>query len=182
MSLPTVENELLHTLRGFNDTAAPYSQDTTIVQQFEARVAEQPLAPAVYVKEAIYTYGELNRAANRLAHALRSSGAGNGSIVALMLERSFDMLVAIYGVLKAGAAYLPLDLESPSMRLQTMLSDSAPGWVITEGGVSRPSVLPATAEWVPLDSLADRELPETNLPDGPEPGDLAYVIYTSGST
>ncbi|MEK5028255.1 non-ribosomal peptide synthetase [Paenibacillus sp. FSL M7-1046] len=182
MSLPTVENELLHTLRGFNDTAASYSQDTTIVQQFEARVAEQPLAPAVYVKEAIYTYGELNRAANRLAHALRSSGAGNGSIVALMLERSFDMLVAIYGVLKAGAAYLPLDLESPPMRLLTMLSDSAPGWVITEGGVSRPSVLPATVEWVPLDSLADRDLPETNLPDGPEPGDLAYVIYTSGST
>ncbi|MGN7759931.1 non-ribosomal peptide synthetase [Paenibacillus sp. 22594] len=182
MSLPTVENELLHTLRGFNDTAAPYPQDTTIVQQFEARVAEQPLAPAVYVKEAIYTYGELNRAANRLAHALRSSGAGNGSIVALMLERSFDMLVAIFGVLKAGAAYLPLDLESPPMRLQTMLSDSAPGWVVTEGGVSRPSVLPATAKWVPLDRLADRDLPETNLPDGPEPGDLAYVIYTSGST
>ncbi|MFD1906597.1 hypothetical protein ACFTAO_23160 [Paenibacillus rhizoplanae] len=77
MSLPTVENELLlHTLRGFNDTAAPYPQDTTIIQQFEARVAEQPLAPAVYVKEAIYTYGELNRAANRLAHVLRSGGAG----------------------------------------------------------------------------------------------------------
>ncbi|MEK3793438.1 amino acid adenylation domain-containing protein [Paenibacillus sp. FSL R7-0204] len=183
MSLPTVENELLlHTLRGFNDTAAPYSRDTTVIQQFEARVAEQPLAPAVYVKEAIHTYEELNRAANRLAHALRSGGAGKGSMVALMLERSFDMLVAIFGVLKAGAAYLPLDLESPPIRLETMLSDSAPGWVITEGGVSRPSVLPITAEWVPLDSLANRDLPETNLPDGPEPGDLAYVIYTSGST
>ncbi|GGF69363.1 peptide synthetase [Paenibacillus albidus] len=182
MNLPTVENEWLQLLRGFNDTAASYSQDTTLVQQFEARAAEQPLAPAVYVKDVVYTYGELNRAANRLAHALRLSGAGSGSIVALMLERSFDMLVAVYGVLKAGAAYLPLDAECPPKRLEAMLSDSSPGWVITEGGESRPSVLPSTAEWVTLDHLADLDLPGTNLPEGPQPGDLAYVIYTSGTT
>ncbi|ASA21621.1 non-ribosomal peptide synthetase [Paenibacillus donghaensis] len=182
MNLPPVENEWMLTLRGFNDTAAAYSEDTTLVQQFEARVAEQPLAPAVYGKDTVYSYGELNRAANRLAHILRSSGAGSGAIVALMLERSFDMLVGVFGVLKAGAAYLPLDEQSPPVRLERMLADSSPGWIITEGIHSRPPILPATTEWVPLDSLTDLDLPETNLPDGPQPGDLAYVIYTSGST
>lgn len=182
MSLPPVENEWMLTLRGFNDTAAAYSEETTLVQQFEARVAEQPLAPAVYVKDTVYTYGELNRAANRLAHILRSRGAGSGAIVALMLERSFDMLVGVFGVLKAGAAYLPLDEQSPPVRLERMLADSSPGWIITEGIHFRPPILPATTEWVPLGSLTDLDLPETNLPDGPQPGDLAYVIYTSGST
>ena len=90
--------------------------DITIQQLFEAQVNAQPDATAVLCGDESLTFAELNERANRLAHRLRAEGVAPGAIVALMVERSFAMIVGILGVVKAGAAYLPLPVDNPAER------------------------------------------------------------------
>jgi amino acid adenylation domain-containing protein len=158
----------------------------TLPALFEAQVARAPQAPAVVFEGATLSYGELDAAANRLAHYLRAQGVGAEVRVGLCLERSLEMVVALLGVLKAGGAYVPLDPAYPRERLAYMLEDAAPAVLLTQQSVRE--VLPATE--IPtlcLDTQADAlaGLPATALPDAIDaidPRHLAYVIYTSGST
>jgi amino acid adenylation domain-containing protein len=150
---------------------------------FEARVAVDPAAVAVQFEGATLCYGELNERANRLAHRLRGLGVGPESLVALCLERSLDLVVAILGVLKAGGAYVPLDPEYPEERLAFALADLASPVLVTASSLL--DRLPSGAGTVLcLDgdaSLLERESAENPAPQA-TPDNAAYVIYTSGST
>lgn len=150
----------------WNDIVAPIPDATAVHQLFERRAAATPDAPALTVGTDTLGYGELNRRANRLARRLRQEGVRPGHRVAIKLDRGVELFVAMWAVLKSGAAYVPLDPAYPGDRLDQMLADSAPTAVIdaahlAEGGL-------------PED---DGDLPLCNTADDP-----AYVIYTSGST
>jgi amino acid adenylation domain-containing protein/non-ribosomal peptide synthase protein (TIGR01720 family) len=143
--------------------AAPSLPAPTITELFAARVAETPDAIALTGEGTSLSYAELNARANRLAHRLIALGAGPERFVALRLPRSPEQVVAILAVLKAGAAYLPIDPATPAERVGRMLADTDPVAVLT----------PETVE-------ADG--PDTDPPPRCAPGHPAYVIYTSGST
>ncbi|MGW1751353.1 amino acid adenylation domain-containing protein [Streptomyces sp. NPDC002092] len=163
-------------LTEFNDTAREVP-DATFPRLFEARAAETPDTVAVEDGTNSLTYRQLDDHADRLARVLSSHGAGPGRIVAFSLPRSADLAVAVLAVLKAGAAYLPLDPEHPAERTAHLLADADPVCVIArerlpaESSVGCPAVAP--------DAVPDD--PGTPLPEA-RPGDPAYLIYTSGTT
>src|SRR5882672_2953939 len=164
---------------------------------FEEQVSSAPDQPAVIYENETLTFAELNARANQLAHYLQSSGAGAESLIGICVERSLDMAVGILGILKSGAAYLPLDPEYPQERLAFMLDDARPALVLTKSTLETRRARAPYGQTSPLplgegnqtrvvlldqDWLAISENPDTNLADCPAPDDLAYVIYTSGST
>ncbi|WP_179079381.1 amino acid adenylation domain-containing protein [Streptomyces rectiverticillatus] len=144
---------------------------------FEAQVRRRPAAPALTFGDTTLSYGELNARANRLARLLVARGAGPERLVALVLPRSSDLVVAVLAVLKSGAGYLPLDPAHPQERLRQVLADAAPVLVVTGGPLDVPHpqlVLDGT------DPAAS--YPSDDLGRAVHPGSVAYVIYTSGST
>ena len=147
---------------------------------FAARVARTPDAVALVCEGCSWSYRQLDEAANRLAHLLAGRGAGPGERVALLLSRSAEAVVAILAVLKAGAAYLPIDPALPAARLGFMLADAAPIAAITTadlaGRLDGHDVVVIDVN----DSAVDAQ-PSTALP-APAPDDIAYLIYTSGTT
>ncbi|WP_024933944.1 non-ribosomal peptide synthetase [Actinomadura welshii] len=150
-----------------------------VPEMFAAQVARAPDAVAVAHGDDELTYAELDVRANRLAHRLRAQGVGAESVVGLCVPRGIPTVVAILGVWKAGAAYVPLDPEYPADRLAFMLADSGARLLVGRG-----DIIPGSAGVTVLD-LDDPRLTETSEdpPDVPvAPQQLAYVIYTSGST
>ncbi|ORA84911.1 hypothetical protein BST31_25765, partial [Mycobacterium marseillense] len=147
---------------------------------FAAQVARTPDAVAVTFGDVSMTYRELDEAANRLAHVLAGRGVGPGAFVALVFSRSVEAIVAIVGVLKSGAAYLPIDPALPAARVQFMLTDAAPVAVITT------AELAGRLEGFDLTviDIADPAIgaQPSSPPPLPDPGDVAHVIYTSGTT
>ncbi len=170
-------------LRKFNDTKADYGREEYLHQLFEAQVAKTPQAIALIGAAQQLSYEEVNRRANRLAHHLRRLGVGPETRVAILLERSPEMIISLLAVLKAGGAYLPLDAAYPGERLRFMLEDTKAVVVITQ-----PSLLNSLPEQrgliVNLDEEAEiiaRESAENPLPLA-QAGNLSHIIYTSGST
>ena len=165
--------------------AAPDAQEFAIGclhELFAQRVAASPDAPAVTFEGTTISYRELDARANAVAHRLRAVGVGRETLVALCLERSSELVIAILGVLKAGGAYVPLDPEYPADRLAYVLEDSgAPVLLTQERLLER---LPAhDAQTLCLDTEpAHHEETLEAPPSVSRPEDLAYVIYTSGST
>ncbi|WP_331765212.1 amino acid adenylation domain-containing protein (plasmid) [Streptomyces sp. NBC_01384] len=168
---------------------APSVPDTTIPALFEARAAAAPDAVAVVSGDVSLTYREVDERAGRLARGLAGRGIGPESVVAVALPRTADLVVALLGVLKAGAGYLPIDPEYPSSRLEFILSDAAPSLILTDTDTDTDTgaagVLPATD--IPTMSLGElSELGELGAapvnPDAARPENVAYVMYTSGST
>ncbi|MFD3514399.1 amino acid adenylation domain-containing protein [Streptomyces sp. NPDC058657] len=162
----------------------------TLPALFEAQVARTPDAPAVLFKDRTLTYAELNTRANRLAHLLTERGAGPEDFVALSLPRTELTLVAVLGVLKAGAAYVPVDPDYPADRITHLLGDSAPGLLLTStDALTR---LPGTGpERLVLDEEDTRAALSRQSAHNPAdsdrtapllPAHAAYAIYTSGST
>ncbi|NGQ96170.1 amino acid adenylation domain-containing protein [Brevibacillus sp. SYP-B805] len=152
-------------------------------QMFEKRAEQDPDRIALLLNEEALTYGELNRRANQLARHLITRGVSTGTLVGISFERSFDMIVSMLAVFKAGAAYVPLDPEYPRARLAYILEDTNIRYLLTTEAIH--AALPANGAAA---ILLDRErariaaLPDTNPDVAVRPGDLAYVIYTSGST
>ncbi len=175
-------------LRQWNATATDYPRNACVHELFEAQVARDPAAIAVVQDELSLTYGELNQRANRLAHYLRGLGVGPDERVAICVQRSVEMVVALLAVLKAGGAYVPLDPAYPPERLAYMLADCGAMAVLTQTA-SRRLIEERAALAVIVDLQADSErwahLPDSN-PDrnaiSLTARHLAYVIYTSGST
>jgi amino acid adenylation domain-containing protein len=177
------EEERRRVLEEFNGTAADYPRERCVHELFEAQAEKDPRAPAVVYQEKEYSYGELNRRANQLAHYLRGMGVGAETRVALCCERSLEMIVGVLGVWKAGGAYVPLDCHHPGERLGYLLEDAGAEVVLTEESVR--AALPAgSARVVSLDGDWRRIARESEHNPGKltGPQNLAYVIYTSGST
>ena len=156
---------------------------------FELQAAHAPQATALVQQSVTLSYGQLNSHANQLARWLIQHGVGAENVVAFALPRSSQMFLALLAVLKAGAAYLPLDIDYPPERLGFMLTDSRAVFTLTRTDCL--ARLPADARPICLDdpqlldSLA--HLPDTNLTDSERrhplrPAHPAYLIYTSGST
>ncbi|MEU6768155.1 amino acid adenylation domain-containing protein [Streptomyces sp. NPDC046853] len=150
-------------VRRVNDTAHPVAADT-LPGAFEAQVERDPERVALIGERERLTYGEFNRRANRLAHWLIEQGAGPETLVAVKIPRSVDLLVALYAVVKAGAAYLPVDPELPEDRVRHVLDSARPLLVLDAD-------LPDVSGYA-------QENPRRAL----TPDNAAYVIYTSGST
>ena len=136
----------------WNRTEGEYRTELCLHELFEEQVERTPTAVAVEFEETKLTYRELNERANQLAHYLRSAGAGADVLVGVCIERSAELVVALLGILKAGAAYLPLETEYPAERLRFMLNDSATPILITQKSLSdRIRQLGADARIVCLD-------------------------------
>ncbi|OAB37184.1 non-ribosomal peptide synthetase [Paenibacillus macquariensis subsp. macquariensis] len=158
---------------------------------FEERVVETPNAIALFLKEESLSYAELNRRANRLAHLMIAQGVRPEGIVALVLSRSIDMVVAILAVHKAGAAYLPIDPDYPTDRIVYMLDDARPMYVITDTQVrtnlSDLYIVPKLFIDDPITRNILKQYADHNPIDADRINDVsplnpAYIIYTSGST
>lgn len=150
---------------------------------FERQVERTPESVAVSFGHHRLIYAELNRRANQLAHYLRSYGVGTESLVGICVERSLDMIIGLLGILKAGAAYLPLDPTYPKQRLSYMLEDSQLNLLLTQRNIS-PNLPDHNAKEIYLESdwEAISALDDRNPPNEMSEGNAAYVIYTSGST
>ncbi|TXC66083.1 AMP-binding protein [Piscinibacter aquaticus] len=170
-------------VQAWNRTEAGYPREQTVHALFEAQVRLRPQAQALVFEGQSLSYAELNARANRLAHHLRSLGAGPGARVGVWLERSTGMVEAVLGVLKAGAAYVPLDPAFPQDRIDYMMADAGLAVVLTQERLA--STLAADS---PRVVCLDRDAAELAAQPAQDPpvqggaGDLAYVIYTSGST
>ena len=169
-------------LQSFQPVSAASPEWMTVQQLFEEQVLRTPQDAAVIHEEERLSYAELNAGANRLAHRLIGLGVCPDRCVAVCLDRSTDLVVALLAILKAGGAYVPLDRAFPLDRLRYMLEDAAPRVVLTRRGLL--DRLPAAANAFCLDE-ADAALaarPAHNPRPAMLPDHLAYILYTSGST
>ncbi|MEO0558815.1 MAG: amino acid adenylation domain-containing protein [Bacteroidota bacterium] len=152
----------------------------TVVHAFESQVRATPEHVAAEHEDASLTYRQLDAKANALAAMLRERGVARGSLVAVAMDRSLEVLVAYLAVLKAGGAYVPMDPSHPEARLRHQLDEAAPAVVLTRAEVAdRVPDSGAALLVVDVDTLADDGAP---LEQAPAAADLAYVLYTSGST
>ncbi|RKH50658.1 amino acid adenylation domain-containing protein, partial [Corallococcus llansteffanensis] len=178
--LGTEERQRL--LVAWNDTAADSPMDVPVHVHFAQQARRTPDAVALVQAEATLTYARLDARANQLAHHLRALGITPGARVGLAVERSFDLIVALLAILKAGAAFVPVDRNAPMERIAVLLEDADVEVVLTHQPFA--SLLPATGTRVWLDAQQDvlAALP-THAPDVFVDGEsLAYVMFTSGST
>ena len=186
--LPMLSDSERHrVLYEWNDTKTEFPSDKCVHELFEQQVAKTPDAVAVVFEEESLSYAELNRRANQLAHYLRELGVRPDDRVAICVERSLEMIVALLAVLKAGGAYVPLDPAYPVERLRFMLADSEPVALLTQSLLrelfARNQRCTCRARHRPCRGVArtDRDQPRPGS-IGLIPTHLAYVIYTSGST
>ncbi|MWV42601.1 amino acid adenylation domain-containing protein [Paenibacillus sp. HJL G12] len=164
----------------FNRTAASYANGDTVEVYLERQAAKTPKAVAVVSEDGALTYAELNRKSNQLAQVLRKQGVKRDERVAVVMDRSLEMMIAIYGVLKAGGAYVPITPGLPPERIRYMLDNSGAKLVLTKG--KAPEGLEMFLPFIDvLEALAlERDdFPVEKLHDSHS---LAYVLYTSGST
>ena len=172
------EVEKMRILNEFNDTDMEFPHDCTMLEFYEERAAGNPDEPAVFFGGESLTYREFNDKANALASVLREKGVVRGSYVALMLYRSFEMMVSVIAIWKAGGAYLPIDPDYPDERIAYMLKDGSVPVLLTSAAAVKP--LDFEGEVLLLDTLPLEPVPP--LENVLTPEDVAYVIYTSGST
>lgn len=167
---------------GLNATDRAFDAPRSVHALFEAQVRRTPDAPAVRFREERLTYAELDVRANRLAQALRGRGLGPGGRAAIYVRPALEGIVALYAVLKAGAAYVPLDPDSPPDRLAYILADSGVSLLLTQRDLAseasrygiEPVLLDEPSTWM--------DQPASPLQELVHPESLAYVIYTSGTT
>ena len=179
---PHEQRQALHL---WNATSVPFDRDATVHGLFEHSADTTPVVVAAEIDEATLTYGELEARANRVAWRLRELGARPGVRIGVLLDRSLEMPVALLGVLKSGAAYVPLEPDLPRERIALTLADAGAEVVVTVD--AHRDLLPtgdAAPEVVALDGGASAlEGVSTDRPPPlAEAGDVAYVLFTSGST
>jgi tyrocidine synthetase-3 len=172
--------EKTHLLDVFNRTQAGYPAGETLVSLFEAQVRKTPDAVAVVFEDQQLTYGQLNEKADRVARVLAAQGVQPEAIVGVLLERSLEMIAALLGVLKAGAAYLPIDPAHPAGRIRYMLQDSGARLLLTTSNLPVHQ-FPPDCPLIYADQL-ERYQAGPLAAAAPQPGHGAYVIYTSGTT
>lgn len=170
-------------LVAWNDNTTAYPSHSTVHQQFAEQALRVPRNTALMFEGCAMTYAELDGKSSQLAHYLVQHGIGPDMLVGICVERSFEMVIGLLAILKANAAYLPLDPAYPPERLAYMIDDAHPVFLLTLESLR--TILPAVqiptlcldSEWHALDAL-----PHTSPQVAAEPSSMAYVIYTSGST
>jgi amino acid adenylation domain-containing protein len=182
--LPLLDEEAERQLLAAHVEAhARFPQDKCLHQLFAEQAARTPDALALTCDGASMTYGDLDRRSNRIARYLRGREVGTEARVGLMMARSLDLVVSLLGILKAGAAYVPLDPAYPQERLRFMAEDAALRLVLTRS--DQATALGDSSELISIDERAAEinSLDDGHLDNGSvTPANLAYVIYTSGST
>lgn len=192
LTAPLTEREYQSLILDYNDSAAAYPADKTIVELFEAQVARTPNEISVQWGGRCLTYAQLNERTNQMAARLRALGAGPGRLIAIYMEHSIEVVCAILGALKTGAAYAPVDPSTtPEDRLAFILqdihlgtgSDGALPLLVTQSRL-RSRIPQGVSEALTLDGDFAQidKYPRANPGLAASPHDLAYVIYTSGST
>jgi amino acid adenylation domain-containing protein len=177
---PCDKKKIIHT---WNNTKIKYSYKKTVCKIFEEQVAKTPHSIAAIFKNENITYKELNQKSNKLAHYLRERGIRSETLVGICIERSLDMIISILGVMKAGAAYLPLNPTYPVERLSYMLNDSQSSLLILNQLSLKNKFNSFAGEILHLQSsLKINQRNEKNPKNSTHPNHLAYVIYTSGTT
>lgn len=196
----------LNIITDINQNDKPYPNQHLIFEEFVKQAKENPDKVALYDEQTSMTYGELHQRSNQVAHFLRSQGVQPNELIAIMMERSVDMVVGLYGILKAGAAYVGIDPEYPAQRIQYMLRDSGARVLLSKSHFI-PEIKSSLAQEQDIQSLKcvlfieqshasspfidgievyyynDVEVFSThNLQPLNSPQDVAYMIYTSGST
>ncbi|MBD2040237.1 non-ribosomal peptide synthetase [Microcoleus sp. FACHB-672] len=171
----------------FNNTQTNYSQNQCVHQFFEEQVRRTPDNTALVFENQQLTYRELNDRANKLVNYLQKLGVEPEAIIAIYVERSLEMVIAMLGVLKTGSAYLPLDPAMPADRIALMLQDAKVPVLLTQQnlvnnlGKHAAQVLCLDTEWEVIEKQAEDSIKPLKLTIS-NPSNLAYVIYTSGST
>ncbi len=167
----------------FNQTAFEYPKELCAHQLFETQVQKTPQARAVEFLEQSLTYEQLNQQANRLAHYLRKRGIGPEQYVAICMNRSIEMLIAVLAVNKAGGAYVPIDPDHPQDRQAFILEDTGAKILLTqERHFKHLQELPAEVLCLDCAQPVYAGQPKANPKSGVDPHNVAYLIYTSGST
>ncbi|OQY56578.1 MAG: hypothetical protein B6247_03280 [Candidatus Parabeggiatoa sp. nov. 2] len=181
--LPLLTEAEQQQLIAWNQTEMDYPRDKTIVDLFQAQVEKTPEKIAVVFEDQQLTYLELNAKTNQLAHYLMRLGVSTETLVGICVERSLEMLIGLLGVMKAGGAYMPLDPNYITSRLQFMLTESQVPVLLTQSlmleklPVGEASVVCLDSEWEQIATYSDENPVRLR-----SPSHLAYVIYTSGST
>ncbi|HEX7314775.1 MAG TPA: amino acid adenylation domain-containing protein [Pyrinomonadaceae bacterium] len=183
------EDERRGILTGWNRADSVEGEPRCLHRLFEEQAARVPEAVALVHEDERMTYAELNERAERLARLLRMKGVGPDVLVGLLMERSFEMVVSILAVMKAGGAYLPLDPQYPAERLRFMVEDSFVRLLLTQQRLAASAPEHAAGDAVEVIYVDSEQLNEEHDVDNFDgidinvtPDNLAYVIYTSGST
>ncbi len=176
---PEEKEELVNT---FNNTELEYDMNIPIIKYFEEQVRLHPKHIAVEFEHATMTYEILNERANSLAHLLREKGVTNNTIVGILENRSFEMIIAILAVLKAGGSYIPIAPEYPDSRIEYMLHNSNASVLLTEKSLQNKVNYCKEIIYITLNNSEIYDYNKENLSNISKPNDLSYIIYTSGST
>lgn len=188
--LPILDNsQYQQVVEQWNQTATDYPQHTSVASVFEAQAAQRPEYVALRFGDQALTYGELNRRANQVAHRLLACGVMVGSVVGLMVERSPEMMIGLLGIIKAGAIYCPLEVDTPDERLRHIIADSDLQHCVVG---TMPHALPALAnvQCLSLNPVSNSAIAvdtayaehTDNLPHSNNSQAPMYIMYTSGST
>src|SRR6185436_772571 len=183
MSKKQLSAEQIELLTKFNRTKADYPLDKCLPRLFEEQCTLTPGAIAVKFYNKTLSYTELNKKANQVAHYLRKNGIGADDMVGLCAERSFELVIGVLGILKAGAAYVPFDASYPAERIEHMLSDSKIKIVLVQDALAEIfqnkglQILSLDKEWEKISNENSGNPSQVNAPLN-----LAYVLFTSGST
>jgi amino acid adenylation domain-containing protein len=180
--IPLLSEDDKKKIEVFNNTDSPYEQSLCIHHKFELQANINPELPALITKERTLSYKDLNEHANRMANYLISKELKVEDIVGICIDRSIEMMIGIFGILKTGAAYLPLSPENPTDRLRSIINDAKPKLILS--GKESAMNIPEESTVVYIDNILQEPLsanssnPEVEMSSK----NLAYVLYTSGST
>ncbi len=174
------DGERQKVLVAWNDTAADYPREKSVIQLFEEQAARSPGATALVFEDQELTYQELNDRASQLAERLRAAGVGPESFVGICMDRSPEMIAGVLGILKAGGAYVPLDPAYPPERLAFMLKETKAPVLLTQSWLLKH--LPKHGGQVLCLDKTLPDAPRAGRTQKPGPDSPVYVIYTSGST
>ncbi|QDY84672.1 amino acid adenylation domain-containing protein [Paenibacillus polymyxa] len=168
-------------LSEFNDTAVVYPSFRPVYRIFEEQAEKRPDRTALIYDGHYMNYEELNERANQLARHLQKEGISRNSVVGIMVERSFEMIIGILGILKSGAAYMPISQDFPSQRIKYMVENSGASLLLTTNSLGD-RLEDMAVQRIYLDNPEMYFGDKSNLSAANEEQDLAYIIYTSGST
>ena len=172
------EKERYEILNKFNNTKTEYPRDKSVVDLFEEQVKLSPQKSAVFFENTVLTYEELNYKANSIASYLNKNGAKKEDVIGIFLDKSLESIISILGILKAGCAYLPIDITYPEDRIEYMLSNSNTKFILSNSKFE--NKLNTKIKIINLDNFVYERKENLELEIKPE--NLAYIMYTSGST